>query len=236
VILSGALSDGTYGLLRIKQAGGVAVVQRVEEVLVASMPLSAIRAVEVDHIVGVEEMAPLLVGLAHEAVSDGGRPMARKESKRDASERGTHALHTNELNGPPSAFRCPDCRGALWELHNGDLMRYRCHVAHAHTSESLSDGQHDGVEVALWTAVRTLEEHAELHRRLCENANDRGLDTIALGYARRARNAEEQANTIRALLLRDPDVVAAEPARPPAIRRRDRRQRRTASTRRARAR
>jgi two-component system chemotaxis response regulator CheB len=163
--------------------------------------------------------------------------MARKEPKRDASERGTHALHTTELNGPPSAFRCPDCGGALWELHNGDLIRYRCHVGHAHTSESLSDGQHDRVEVALWTAVRTLEEHAELHRRLCENANDRGLDTIALGYSRRARSAEEQANTIRALLLRDPEIVAAEPAgAPKAARRSGRRQRRTASARRARAR
>jgi two-component system chemotaxis response regulator CheB len=228
VILSGALTDGTYGLLCIKHRGGIAIVQRVEEALVRSMPLSAIRAVEVDHIVGVEEMGPLLVRLAREPVSDGGRPMARKGAKHDVAERGTHALHANELTGSPSAFTCPDCGGALWELTNGDLIRYRCHVGHGYTAESLANGQHDGIEVALWTAVRTLEEHAQLHRRLRDDANDRGLEAIARGYAERARSVEEQANSVRALLMREPGTVRAEaPGERPAARRSGRRARRT---------
>jgi hypothetical protein len=66
VILSGGLDDGTYGLIRIKEMGGVAVVQDPNEALVAGMPESAIRNIEVDHVLPVAEMAPLLSRLTHE--------------------------------------------------------------------------------------------------------------------------------------------------------------------------
>src|SRR5262245_28310684 len=50
VILSGALDDGTFGLLAIKKAGGTAIVQHPNEAAFPNMPLSAIQNVEVDHI------------------------------------------------------------------------------------------------------------------------------------------------------------------------------------------
>src|SRR5688572_18409034 len=61
VVLSGALDDGTFGLMAIKEAGGAAVVQHPYEAFVPSMPLSAIQNVEVDHIVRLEEMPALLI-------------------------------------------------------------------------------------------------------------------------------------------------------------------------------
>ena len=60
VILSGNLSDGTKGLMCIKQAGGMAVVQDPEEALFPSMPSSALQYVPVDYRLPVSEIASLL--------------------------------------------------------------------------------------------------------------------------------------------------------------------------------
>src|SRR3954469_7990145 len=57
VILSGSLDDGTSGLWTIKHYGGLAVVQDPSDAEFASMPESAIREVDVDHIVPVNEIA-----------------------------------------------------------------------------------------------------------------------------------------------------------------------------------
>src|SRR6185312_13861994 len=66
VLLSGSLSDGTAGLRAIKRCGGVAIVQKPEEALVPSMPRSAQRHVDIDHVRSAAGMAALLVGLARE--------------------------------------------------------------------------------------------------------------------------------------------------------------------------
>jgi two-component system chemotaxis response regulator CheB len=60
VILSGALDDGTRGLQAVKHAGGIAIVQDIEEASVRNMPLSAIRNVEVDHIAPAAAIAALI--------------------------------------------------------------------------------------------------------------------------------------------------------------------------------
>src|SRR5262245_43839903 len=63
VVLSGALSDGTAGLRAIKRCGGLAVVQDPADALVPAMPRSAMRNADVDHVVGIDEMADLLQNL-----------------------------------------------------------------------------------------------------------------------------------------------------------------------------
>lgn len=68
IVLSGALNDGTAGLIEIKEQGGLAIVQDPREALIPSMPESAIKHVMVDHILPVAEIAHVLVELAHEPV------------------------------------------------------------------------------------------------------------------------------------------------------------------------
>src|SRR6266852_1579977 len=68
VILSGALDDGTAGLVAVKQRGGVAVVQDPDEALCADMPRSALSNVKVDHCLPTAQIAALLDKLAHEEV------------------------------------------------------------------------------------------------------------------------------------------------------------------------
>ncbi len=64
VVMTGAGSDGSNGLKRIKEAGGVTVVQDPATAEAASMPKSAIETVSPDYIVQLSGIAPLLVRLA----------------------------------------------------------------------------------------------------------------------------------------------------------------------------
>jgi two-component system chemotaxis response regulator CheB len=45
---------------------------------------------------------------------------------------------------------------------------YRCRVGHAWTSEALLAARDDEVEGAVWVALRSLKEKADLARRLAE--------------------------------------------------------------------
>ena len=64
VVLTGASEDGAAGLAAIKRAGGLAIVQSPATASARPMPEAAIAAAEVDHILPVVEIAPLLAQLA----------------------------------------------------------------------------------------------------------------------------------------------------------------------------
>ena len=70
------------------------------------------------------------------------------------------------LVGDASGLTCPECGGALWEQQDGDVVRFRCHVGHAYSAESMQAEQGLALEAALWSALRSLEERAGLFRRL----------------------------------------------------------------------
>ena len=73
VVLTGALDDGTAGLLAVKSQGGVAVVQDPEDALVPGMPSSALRYVDVDHCLPLSEIPALLSKVVREQVEEGAR-------------------------------------------------------------------------------------------------------------------------------------------------------------------
>jgi two-component system, chemotaxis family, protein-glutamate methylesterase/glutaminase len=200
VILSGALDDGAYGLKVIKDAGGIAVVQDPDEAVVQSMPLSALHYVAVDHVLKAAGIAELIAESAG-ATQERRSAMARKNEE---SEPVVAELTIEEMKtefGPASALTCPDCGGALWEIVDGQLVRYRCHVGHQYSAEGLDNGQRDVVEEALWTAVRVLEEHADLRSRMSRRADMAGLDAVSSGFADSAQAAHQQAQAIRDVLI-----------------------------------
>jgi two-component system, chemotaxis family, protein-glutamate methylesterase/glutaminase len=38
-------------------------------------------------------------------------------------------------------FRCPEFSGALWELREGQLVRYRCRVGHSYSEQAMVEAQ-----------------------------------------------------------------------------------------------
>jgi two-component system, chemotaxis family, protein-glutamate methylesterase/glutaminase len=192
VILSGNLDDGTAGLWAIKQLGGTAIVQEPAEAQFSSMPDSARRHVDVDHVVPAAGIGPLLVKIANGDVDMPTPPtppvvevevkIAKEQNARDAGI---------ETVAQPSSFACPECHGVLLQLQEGGRLRFRCHTGHAYSSESLRAAIDGAIEEALWNAFRALEEGTMLMEQLAAHAG-RHPDEM------NARVVMERANTLRA--------------------------------------
>jgi two-component system chemotaxis response regulator CheB len=211
VVLSGALDDGTFGLMAVKEAGGTAIVQHPYEAFVPGMPLSAIQSVEVDHIVRVSEMPPLLMKATESGLGGKGRPQRRtNDSSADVDPTGRdiqlNGVPPDTLVDPPSTFVCPECGGTLWEVQEGGLRRYRCHTGHGFTGNTLLAAQNGKIENALWSAVRVLMERAALHRQLAERSATRGMASVAEKYQDRANQEETKSRVIREMLSGMPTV------------------------------
>src|SRR6185312_16150197 len=102
-------------------------------------------------------IAELLDRLAREPVSDpGGFPLSNgMEMESQMAAFNMDAIEDQDRPGQHSGFACPDCGGTLWELTEGDLIRFRCRVGHAWSSNGLVAEQSEGIETALWTGPAT---------------------------------------------------------------------------------
>jgi two-component system, chemotaxis family, protein-glutamate methylesterase/glutaminase len=209
VVMTGNLDDGTAGLWAIKQLGGTAIVQHPEDAMFPAMSLSALRHVRVDHSVPLAELAPLLVQLTSELeVEEPKVPVPR-----DVEVEVNIAKEQNPLDaglgeiGEPSAIACPECHGVLLQLKEGSRTRFRCHTGHAYSFDSLVSGISEGVEEALWNAVRALEEADLLMRGMSAHLKEHdGPEADAL--IERAAEAKRQSEVIRELLVhREPLVT-----------------------------
>lgn len=208
VVLTGARDDGAAGMRAIKQRGGIAIVQDPLEAPFPSMPMSVMQYIKVDYSLPLREIAPLLSKLSRETVEEEGRYPVGDEVEIEARI-AEQQLEADELIasvdklGKVSKLTCPDCHGALWEMNDEELLRYRCHVGHAFSADSLSDGQSQMLEVALWSAVRALEEQTILARRIVERARKSNQMRAARLFESRAERAEANSSVIRKLLLGD---------------------------------
>ncbi|MDQ2686599.1 MAG: chemotaxis protein CheB, partial [Armatimonadota bacterium] len=200
VILSGTLDDGTSGLMSVKRRGGLAVVQDPEEALFSGMPRSAVENVSVDWVVPLAEVGATLTHLAREPIPEAWEAAsAELEGEVDVAEMEMGAIEAPRP-GAPSGFTCPDCHGALWEVQEGDLIRFRCRVGHAYSPDSLVAAQSEALEEALWIAMRSLEENAALSDRLAERAQGRGHGLAAERFGEQAQDARHRASIIRQAL------------------------------------
>ena len=207
IVLSGALDDGAAGMVAITLRGGVGLVQDPAEALHASMPLAALRAATVDGSFPASKLADRLRELAEEEVpeytgrtSEGPQQSDLMKVETAMADLDIDALNTEERPGVPSGFSCPDCHGSLFEIKEGGLVRYRCRVGHAWSPNSLAAQQTDGLESALWMALRSLEEKASLSRELARRSRASGHRLSGDSFDRSADEALEAATMVRDLI------------------------------------
>ena len=126
VVLSGALDDGAAGLAAVKMRGGMAMVQDPKDAYCGDMPRNAMNSVGVDYCLPVAEMPAVLTRLANEpAVLERVQPVSEEMGKEaDIAELDLTTLHDSDRPGSPSGFACPDCGGSLWEVREGELIRF----------------------------------------------------------------------------------------------------------------
>ena len=205
VVMTGMLSDGSFGLQAIKAAGGVALVQHPEDAVEPSMPRAALRTVDVDHCLPLNEMAAKLNELVAAP-----RPLHPWAQRRQAEIEQAVFLRKGDpvenlaTIAVPSRYVCPDCKGGLWSLKDLDPPRFRCHTGHAFGLETLEHSQSENTDDALWTATRgvqekimLMEEVVALYRRL--------------GDHEQADKIERDLQIARQLLQTLQDVAAAMP-------------------------
>jgi two-component system chemotaxis response regulator CheB len=201
VVLSGVLDDGTAGLVAVSGRGGATVVQDPEDAIYPGMPRSALEHVEIDHVGSAAEIADIVVRLSKEERSDVELPASGlMEVEADLAMMDDDAMNQPERPGRPSGFSCPDCNGVLFEIHDGELVRYRCRVGHAWSAETLLGEQAQQLDSALWMALRGLEEKAALARTMGQRALERGSSLTSARFEEQAAEATRAASLIRSML------------------------------------
>ena len=185
VILTGNLDDGSRGLMAVKQAGGVAIVQDPADAPFPGMPQAALNSVAVDYTVRLSEIAPLLGRLVEEDLPG-------------KSEQSTAALERDSKDS--GVYTCPECGGPLSEFNGDRVPYYRCRVGHAYSPQSMLGAQQELVENSLWAAVVSLQQQAEINRRLAHDARQAGRKHSAPHFQDRAKNAARHAEVVQSML------------------------------------
>ncbi|HEY6432564.1 MAG TPA: hypothetical protein VIZ17_11330 [Acetobacteraceae bacterium] len=120
------------------------------------MPRSAQRHVNIDYSVRVGALGGLLVRLVHEPAGETPEIPDRIKLETAIAAQELAGMASNDQLGSPSRFACPECHGTLWEVTDGGLLRYRCHVGHALTGEAMLAAQAKQSEEMLWSLMRPI--------------------------------------------------------------------------------
>ncbi len=204
VILTGWLDDGAAGLWAVKERGGAAVVQHPDDAYAPAMPLNAIKRVEVDHIIPLKDIAPLLVRLTEApAGEEGGRPVSEEMKIEVKIAREDNALESGILKwGEPSVYACPECHGVLLQLKEGSNLRFRCHTGHAYSVASLLAEFTEKTEESLWSSIRAIEEGVILMRDLAKHFGEQHGDADAEALLAKADESQRRAGLVRQVVMR----------------------------------
>jgi two-component system chemotaxis response regulator CheB len=209
-VLTGTLGDGAAGLWAISQCGGATVVQDPHDAAFPEMPLNALNRSRPQHVVRLAELPALLERLVRQPAA---APLAAPPRGGDEGEGARSGrLTRDEMDriGRRSVLACPDCHGVMWEIDEGDVVRYRCHVGHAYAADTMSMALDENLRQALGSALRALEERIALAERLRRQAADRGQDEAAESWAATKLEHEAEADVIRNAVRRADELAVRE--------------------------
>lgn len=176
VVLTGLLDDGTDGLIAIKAAGGLSIIQDPADAEWPSMPRNALKRDHVDHSLPLDGIAELLSRLVQQEAGPS-IPLPEDYLVEDRIAAQEFAVAEQEIVTPGEAshIACPDCGGVLNQIETEEEIRFRCQVGHAFTPSGLALAQSDELERALGVAVRTHRDRIKLFSQMHESALSRGL-------------------------------------------------------------
>jgi two-component system chemotaxis response regulator CheB len=193
IVLSGNLDDGAAGARVVREHGGVVLVQDPDDALYPDMPTSAAAVTDVDALLPAADLPTELCRVLEEPLR--ADPAAGPPEDDDFDEREELAAAELAVDGQPTELSCPGCGGSLWERSEGPLVRFACRVGHVFSPESLIAEHGQELERALWSAQRSLEERADLYRRMARRASVRpGLQRR---FLERSVSAERHAAAVQ---------------------------------------
>jgi two-component system chemotaxis response regulator CheB len=206
IVLTGTQGDGASGLWAINQCGGTTVVQDPQDAAFPEMPMAALNKANPQHIVPLAELPALIAQLTNLPAEEPRAPPANLRLEVEVARTGRSNMTAMDQIGRRSVLACPDCHGVMWEIDEGDLIRYRCHVGHGYTAETMSLGLDDNLRRALASALRALDERVALAERLRSQAMDRGHRHVAQHWASRKREFEDEAEVVRRAFHRADEI------------------------------
>jgi two-component system CheB/CheR fusion protein len=128
IVLSGGGADGSVGLSRIKEQGGVTLAQAPEDAEYDSMPLSAIETGMIDIVLPVAEMPQRLVELGRnlEALLARREPLpAPGETEQAGSDQGRIEEEQARLQSKPNELALREILAALRSRTGHDFLHYK---------------------------------------------------------------------------------------------------------------
>ena len=206
VVLTGLLEDGAAGMQIVKQCGGTCIVQDPKEAEYPDMPQAVLRFVDVDYCTNLQHIAIVLQEKTKNGV-EGHHPVPESIKKEaDIAERVAIGINEVEsLDGDISAFTCPDCGGALWELKEGAMVRYRCHTGHMYSQDELLESKRKHLENTFWVALRIMEERRSLLNKMAEEERSKGWVKSSGNKQKRADELETHIRRLKELLFNSAD-------------------------------
>jgi two-component system, chemotaxis family, protein-glutamate methylesterase/glutaminase len=195
LVLSGNLDDGAAGARLVKEHGGMVLVQDPQEALYPDMPASAAAVTEVDGVVPMAEMSARICAALEEPLPGNG-----DDDVVTGHERNELAAAELALDGQPTELSCPECGGPLWERSEGPLVRFACRVGHVFSPESLIEQHGNELERALWSGQRSLEERADLYRRMARRASRNSV--LQKRFLDRSEAAERHAAAVQQAIVK----------------------------------
>ena len=194
VLLTGALDCGTAGLMTVKAQGGITIVQEPAEAVQPEMPHNALNHVEIDHVLRLGRIGPLL------------NRIARTRVVVPAVSHNGMLAEIEAATAQRADVVCPSCGGIMRESEISGLLRFRCHTGHTFSLDGLADEQARALETALWAAVRVLQESEVLARRMATYA-DADLERR---FEEKAETTKQHAERIRRMLLGGAELTSVD--------------------------
>jgi two-component system, chemotaxis family, protein-glutamate methylesterase/glutaminase len=116
----------------------------------------------------------------------------------------------NQRSDQLSVYTCPDCGGAIWQIQDGPMAHYECHIGHRYSPDVFLLQKTEDLEAALWAAIRLLKEKSLLTAQSAARLQAAGNAALAERLHEEAARDEQYLHTLRAQILLAPTGPTAQ--------------------------